>query len=68
MIGIIGAVIAIFIIIGGIFAYINAQPKSIVVELKNEKILLSSAFLTSDDGSPTFAPIMLHFAQTVVSQ
>lgn len=33
-IGIIGAVIAIFIIIGGVFAYINAQPKSILNALK----------------------------------
>ena len=34
MIGIIGAVIAIFIIIGGVFAYINAQPKSILNAVK----------------------------------
>ena len=33
-IGIIGAVIAIFIIIGGVFAYINAQPKSILNAVK----------------------------------
>ncbi|MFC4651780.1 zinc-ribbon domain-containing protein [Lactococcus nasutitermitis] len=34
MIGIIGAIVAVILIVGGIFAYINAQPKSILGSVK----------------------------------